>query len=153
MAIARRLQWYLDAKGVLTSWHFINVNSGGSAVETPYRVGKRQSRSISSNAPLRHGSYRTLAATANSFAELVFWRSVVGFGLGGEWSAGAVLVSETWPPERRGPLPHIELDTEGWLHQRLQPKVVSIRHKFPQTLDQGLQTRVQRLSARRYNPP
>jgi len=27
---------------------------------------------------------------------------VVGFGLGGEWSAGAVLVSETWPPERRG---------------------------------------------------
>jgi isoquinoline 1-oxidoreductase len=58
----------LDAKGALTSWHFINVNSGGSAVETPYRVGKRQSRYISSNAPLRHGSYRTLAATANNFA-------------------------------------------------------------------------------------
>jgi len=41
-------------------------------------------------------------ATAHSFGELIFWRAVVGFGLGGEWSAGAVLVSETWPPERRG---------------------------------------------------
>jgi MFS family permease len=41
-------------------------------------------------------------ATANSFGQLVFWRALVGFGLGGEWSAGAVLVSETWPPERRG---------------------------------------------------
>jgi MFS family permease len=41
-------------------------------------------------------------ATAHSFGELIFWRAVVGFGLGGEWSAGAVLVSETWPAERRG---------------------------------------------------
>jgi MFS family permease len=41
-------------------------------------------------------------ATAHSFGELIFWRALVGFGLGGEWSAGAVLVSETWPPERRG---------------------------------------------------
>jgi len=62
----------LDEKGALTSWHFINVNSGGSAVETPYRVGKRQSRFLSSNAPLRQGSYRTLAATANNFARESF---------------------------------------------------------------------------------
>jgi isoquinoline 1-oxidoreductase len=62
----------LDEKGTLTSWHFINVNSGGSAVETPYRVGRWQSRYISSNAPLRHGSYRTLAATANNFARESF---------------------------------------------------------------------------------
>jgi MFS family permease len=41
-------------------------------------------------------------ATARSFGELVFWRTLVGFGLGGEWSAGAVLVAETWPAEWRG---------------------------------------------------
>lgn len=41
-------------------------------------------------------------ATARSFGELVFWRALVGFGLGGEWSAGAVLVAETWPAEWRG---------------------------------------------------
>ena len=41
-------------------------------------------------------------ATTTSFGQLLFWRALVGFGLGGEWSAGAVLVSETWPPDRRG---------------------------------------------------
>ena len=58
----------LDAQGTLTSWHFININSGGSAIETPYKAGKSRSRFINSNAPLRHGSYRGLAATANNFA-------------------------------------------------------------------------------------
>jgi len=62
----------LDAKGGLTSWHFININSGASAVDTPYRVSKSQCRTVASNAPLRQGSYRTLAATANNFAREVF---------------------------------------------------------------------------------
>jgi len=62
----------LDAKGGLTSWHFINVNSGASAVDTPYRVGKTQCRTVGSNAPLRQGSYRVLAATANNFARESF---------------------------------------------------------------------------------
>jgi MFS family permease len=30
------------------------------------------------------------------------FRIVVGFGMGGEWGAGAALVSETWPSEHRG---------------------------------------------------
>jgi MFS family permease len=33
---------------------------------------------------------------------LVFWRAVVGVGLGGEWAAGSVLVAETWPERHRG---------------------------------------------------
>jgi MFS family permease len=41
-------------------------------------------------------------ATSSGFGQLIFWRALVGFGLGGEWSAGAVLVSETWPAELRG---------------------------------------------------
>jgi isoquinoline 1-oxidoreductase len=58
----------LDAQNSLTSWHFININSGGSAIDTPYRAGKSRSHFINSKAPLRHGSYRALAATANNFA-------------------------------------------------------------------------------------
>jgi isoquinoline 1-oxidoreductase len=58
----------LDASGSLTSWHFININSGPSAVETPYRIEKHHSKFVSSAPPLRHGSYRALAATANNFA-------------------------------------------------------------------------------------
>ena len=62
----------LDAAGKLTSWHFININAGGSAVESPYRIGKSQSRTTGSEPPLRHGSYRALASTANNFARECF---------------------------------------------------------------------------------
>jgi MFS family permease len=41
-------------------------------------------------------------ATASSLGALAAWRSLVGFGLGAEWSAGSVLVSETWPAASRG---------------------------------------------------
>jgi MFS family permease len=41
-------------------------------------------------------------ATSGSVAELVAWRTLLGLGLGGEWSAGAVLVAESVPAEHRG---------------------------------------------------
>jgi MFS family permease len=41
-------------------------------------------------------------ATAHSLFTLVCWRALVGFGLGAEWSAGSVLVAETWPSSHRG---------------------------------------------------
>jgi isoquinoline 1-oxidoreductase len=62
----------LDAEGKLTSWYFININSGASAVETPYRVEKHHSQYVQSTPPLRHGSYRALASTANTFARECF---------------------------------------------------------------------------------
>jgi isoquinoline 1-oxidoreductase len=62
----------LDDKGKLTSWHFVNINAGGSGVETPYRAGKHRGQSVRSEAPLRQGSYRCLAATGNNFARESF---------------------------------------------------------------------------------
>ena len=62
----------LDGQGSLTSWHFVNVNSGGSAIDTPYRAGKKSCPFVGADAPLRHGSYRALAATANNFARESF---------------------------------------------------------------------------------
>jgi MFS family permease len=41
-------------------------------------------------------------ATAHTLFTLVLWRALVGFGLGAEWSAGSVLVAETWPSSHRG---------------------------------------------------
>lgn len=41
------------------------------------------------------------AATAQSVWQLAAWRAALGFGMGGEWAAGAVLVSETWPAALR----------------------------------------------------
>jgi len=62
----------LDDKGMLTSWHYININSGGSAVDTPYKAGKAKSQFVSSDSPMRQSSYRALAATANNFARECF---------------------------------------------------------------------------------
>lgn len=41
------------------------------------------------------------AATSQTLWQLMAWRIVLGFGMGGEWASGAVLVSETWPAEKR----------------------------------------------------
>jgi CO/xanthine dehydrogenase Mo-binding subunit len=62
----------LDAQGKIATWHFVNINSGPNAVDTPYSIGKTDCRYVPSNPPLRHGSYRGLAATANTFAREVF---------------------------------------------------------------------------------
>ena len=62
----------LAADGAIASWFFVNVNSGGSAIESPYRCGKSKTQFVQADAPLRHGSYRGLAATANTFARECF---------------------------------------------------------------------------------
>lgn len=51
-------------------------------------------------------------ATSTTLAHLVFWRVVVGLGMGGEWSCGSVLVAETWPAEHRAKA--IGLMQSGW---------------------------------------
>src|SRR5687768_6213200 len=62
----------LDDAGAITSWYFININSGASSIESPYKVGPAKTQFVQSEPPLRHGSYRALAATANTFAREVF---------------------------------------------------------------------------------
>ena len=58
-------------------------------------------------------SFATLGtATAQNFTQLMIWRALVGIGMGGEWSSGAVLVSETWPAEHRGKA--IGIMQSGW---------------------------------------
>ncbi|MGA2030733.1 MAG: molybdopterin cofactor-binding domain-containing protein [Thermoguttaceae bacterium] len=62
----------LDAAGALVAWDFINVNAGGSGIESPYAIARNKSRSLRADAPLRQGSYRALAATASHFARESF---------------------------------------------------------------------------------
>jgi nicotinate dehydrogenase subunit B len=57
----------VDAAGRLTAWEFDNWNSGSSAIQTPYDIPNRRIRFHSSDSPLRQGSYRGLAATANHY--------------------------------------------------------------------------------------
>jgi len=54
--------------GTLTAWRFHNYNSGSSAIEPPYRIPAQEVEFHRTESPLRQGSYRGLAATANVFA-------------------------------------------------------------------------------------
>ena len=62
----------LDDKGRLATWYHVNINAGRSSVESPYDVARKRSASVDSRPPLRHGSYRALASTGNSFARECF---------------------------------------------------------------------------------
>ena len=46
--------------------------------------------------------FSLFSAVAQSFAQLAIFRAFLGFGFGGEWTAGAVLMSETIRPRFRG---------------------------------------------------
>jgi isoquinoline 1-oxidoreductase len=54
--------------GGLLAWQFHNYNSGPSGLQTPYVVASKHEAFYPSRSPLRQGSYRGLAATANHFA-------------------------------------------------------------------------------------
>ena len=58
----------LNPDGTIAEWEFHNYNSGPSAIQTPYAVGSKKEQYHPSKSPLRQGSYRGLAATANHFA-------------------------------------------------------------------------------------
>jgi nicotinate dehydrogenase subunit B len=54
--------------GTITAWEFHNYNSGNSGIQIKYDIPNNDIQFHESNSPLRQGSYRGLAATANHFA-------------------------------------------------------------------------------------
>jgi len=61
----------VDADGKITSWEFHNYNSGAAGISTYYDIPNQLIEFHPANSPLRQGSYRGLAATANHFAREV----------------------------------------------------------------------------------
>lgn len=58
--------------GKITDWQFDNYNSGGAGLESFYDIPRKTTRFHPTKYPLRQGSYRALAATANHFARESF---------------------------------------------------------------------------------
>lgn len=58
----------VTSEGQLVAWEYHNYNSGAAGIRTPYDVPHQRIVYHPTEAPLRQGSYRALAATANHFA-------------------------------------------------------------------------------------
>jgi nicotinate dehydrogenase subunit B len=58
----------MSSDGAITSWEFHNYNSGASAIRTYYDIPNQRIVFHPTRYPMRQGSYRGLAATANNFA-------------------------------------------------------------------------------------
>ena len=54
--------------GQITAWDFHNYNSGTAGIRTLYEIPHQKIKFHAVDSPLRQGSYRALAATANHFA-------------------------------------------------------------------------------------
>jgi len=54
--------------GTITAWEFHNYNSGSAGIRSYYEIPNQHIVFHATNSPLRQGSYRALAATANHFA-------------------------------------------------------------------------------------
>jgi isoquinoline 1-oxidoreductase len=54
--------------GTITVWEFHNYNSGSAGIRSYYEIPNQRIVFHATNSPLRQGSYRALAATANHFA-------------------------------------------------------------------------------------
>ncbi|HKQ73200.1 MAG TPA: molybdopterin cofactor-binding domain-containing protein [Blastocatellia bacterium] len=57
--------------GVITAWDFHNYNSGNAGLRPVYAIQNQRNEFHRSDSPLRQGSYRALASTANHFAREV----------------------------------------------------------------------------------
>lgn len=58
----------VNDEGIITAWEFHNYNSGNAGIRTPYEVENQNIEFHPVESPLRQGSYRGLASTANVFA-------------------------------------------------------------------------------------
>ncbi|HYM61006.1 MAG TPA: MFS transporter [Thermoanaerobaculia bacterium] len=96
--------------GLLTSVALVASSIGGIAFgRIADRIGRVRAMTIS----ILLYSFATAGmATSGALWQLVAWRVLVGLGMGGEWSAGSVLVAETWPAEHRAKA--MGLMQSGW---------------------------------------
>ncbi|HZF41103.1 MAG TPA: molybdopterin cofactor-binding domain-containing protein [Blastocatellia bacterium] len=61
----------VNKDGVITAWDFHNYNSGNAGLRPVYAIQNQRCEFHRSDSPLRQGSYRALASTANHFAREV----------------------------------------------------------------------------------
>ena len=109
-SLRAEFHWSAATAGIISSATLITSAIGGIAAGIlSDRIGRRRTLILTI---LVYSIGSGGSALATGTVSLLLWRSVVGLGLGGEWSAGAVLVAESWPAKHRGKA--IALMQSGW---------------------------------------
>ncbi|HZY58827.1 MAG TPA: MFS transporter, partial [Candidatus Binataceae bacterium] len=99
-AIRADLQMSVAAGGLIMSLTLVAAAAGGILFGS---IADRFGRTKTLTATiLLYSSCTALCALAHSPVQLGIFRVLLGFGMGGEWAAGAALVAESWPTESRG---------------------------------------------------
>ncbi|MGJ5814777.1 MFS transporter [Paludibaculum fermentans] len=102
--------WTNAQAGLVSSVTLIASAAGGIvAGAVSDRIGRRRTLIYTI---LLYSLASAGTATSRGIVDLVFWRALVGLGLGGEWSAGATLVAESWPAEHRAKA--VSFMQSGW---------------------------------------
>jgi MFS family permease len=105
-----QFHWSASTAGLVSSATLITSAGGGIVAGiVADRIGRTRALIY---AILLYSLGSAGSATSVGLISLLAWRGVVGLGLGGAWSAGAVLVSESWPPQHRAKA--IGLVQSGW---------------------------------------
>jgi MFS family permease len=107
-----RAEFHLDnaAAGLVGSATLVTSAIGGIAAGVlADRIGRRRTLIYTI---LLYSLASAGTAFSRGLTDLLLWRAVLGLGLGGEWSAGATLVAESWPADRRAKA--IGLMQSGW---------------------------------------
>jgi len=131
--LAGKIGWMLDAfdvmlyvfclRAIMDEWHLNPATAGFMVTVTLF--ASSFGGIIFGAVADRFGRKNALMATVLVFAvcsglsglsrnllQLALARTVLGLGMGGEWAAGALLVSETWPAKHRGKA--VGLMQGGW---------------------------------------
>ncbi|WP_414447342.1 MFS transporter [Burkholderia sp. 22PA0099] len=99
-SIAADLHFDQGLAGIVASMTLVATAVGGLVFGfLADRIGRTRSMVMSI---LCYSIGTALCGVSQDVQQLLVFRFVLGFGVGGEWAAGAALVSETWPAEHRG---------------------------------------------------
>ncbi len=98
--LMRDLQMSTSTAGLLGSLTLLSSAVGGMLFGLlADRIGRAKALMASI---LIYSVFTAACGLAQTVTQLAVFRILLGLGMGGEWTAGAALVSETWPAEHRG---------------------------------------------------
>ncbi len=100
VAIMGDLQLSTGQAGLLTTVTLVASGIGGMLFGLiADRWGRKNSLTLSI---IVYSVFTAACGFSESLSQLIIFRFLLGLGMGGEWTAGAALVTESWPARHRG---------------------------------------------------